>query len=144
MHAQLLKLCPILATLWTVSRQAPLSMGFSRKECWSGLPCLSPGYLPNSGIELASLAPQADSLLTELPGKLQKTSPIFWPTEGSVDRECYLLNQEIKKNIVCHSSSTKVKPSDTAATPSVVPLGKFMMGKKTEHFLCFRCWPWDS
>ena len=32
------KSCATLATAWTVARQAPLSMGFSRQECWSGLP----------------------------------------------------------------------------------------------------------
>ena len=37
------------ATLWTVACHAPLSMGFSRQEYWSGLPCFSPGDLPNSG-----------------------------------------------------------------------------------------------
>ena len=43
-------------TPWTVARQAPLSMGFSRQEYWSGLPFPSLGDLPNSGIELVSLA----------------------------------------------------------------------------------------
>ena len=33
-----------LETPWTVARQAPLSMGFSRQEYWTGLPCPSPGY----------------------------------------------------------------------------------------------------
>ena len=42
-------------TLWTVARQAPLSMGFSRQERWSGLPFPSPGDLPNPEIELRSL-----------------------------------------------------------------------------------------
>ena len=42
-------------TLWTVVSQAPLSMGFSRKEYWSGLPCPSPGDLPDPGIEPTSL-----------------------------------------------------------------------------------------
>ena len=32
---------------WTVAQQAPSSMGFSKQECWSGLPCPPPGYLPN-------------------------------------------------------------------------------------------------
>ena len=41
----------LFAILWTVARQAPLSMGFSRQECWSGLPCPPPGDLPNPGIE---------------------------------------------------------------------------------------------
>ena len=42
-------------TLWTVAHQAPLSMGFSRQEDWSGLPCLLPGDLPNPGIKPTSL-----------------------------------------------------------------------------------------
>ena len=49
-------------TPWTVARQAPLSMGFSRKESWSGLPFHPPGDLPNPGIEHGSPALQADSL----------------------------------------------------------------------------------
>ena len=56
-------------TPWTVAYQAPLSMGFSRQQYWSGLPFLSPGDLPNSGIEPGSPALQADSLLSEPPGK---------------------------------------------------------------------------
>ena len=46
-------------------------MKFSRQGYWSGLPFPSPGDLPNPGIESGSLALQADSLLTELQGKLQ-------------------------------------------------------------------------
>ena len=49
-------------TPWTVAHQAPLSMGFPRQEYWNGLPFLSPGDLPNPGIEPASPARQADSL----------------------------------------------------------------------------------
>ena len=45
----------LLVTPWTVACQAPLSMGFSRHESWSGLPFPSPGDLPDPGIELASL-----------------------------------------------------------------------------------------
>ena len=52
----------LFATPWTVARQAPLSMGFSRQESWSGLSFPSPGDLPNPGIELASPALQADRL----------------------------------------------------------------------------------
>ena len=53
----------------TVARQAPLSLEFSKQEYWSRLPFPSPGDLPNPGIEPGSPALQADSLLTELPGK---------------------------------------------------------------------------
>ena len=54
---------------WTVALEAPLSMGFSRQEYWSGLLCHSPGYIPNPGIKLRSPSLQADSLPSELPGK---------------------------------------------------------------------------
>ena len=43
------------ATSWTVARQAPLPMRFSRQECWSGLPCPPPGDLPDSGTGPTSL-----------------------------------------------------------------------------------------
>ena len=60
--------CPTLCDSWTVDRQAPLSMEFSTKECWSGLPFPSPGALPNPGIKPRSPALQADSLPSEPPG----------------------------------------------------------------------------
>ena len=41
----------LFATLWTVARHAPLTMGFSRQEYWSGLLCPPPGDLPDPGIE---------------------------------------------------------------------------------------------
>ena len=41
----------LFATLRTVAHQAPQSMGYSRQEYWSGLPCPPPGNLPNPGIE---------------------------------------------------------------------------------------------
>ena len=63
--AKSLQSCLTLATPWTVTHQAPLSMGFSRHEYWSALPCPSPGNLPDPGMEPVSpVAPalQADSL----------------------------------------------------------------------------------
>ena len=59
------KLHATLATPWTVTCQAPLSMGFSMKEYWDGLPFPSPGDLLNAGILPGSPALQADSLPTE-------------------------------------------------------------------------------
>ena len=58
----------LFETPWTVAYQAPLSMGFSRQECWSGLPFPSPGDLPDPGIEPWSPALQADALPSEPPG----------------------------------------------------------------------------
>ena len=59
----------LFATPWTVAYQAPLSMGFSRQEYWSGLPFPSPGDLPDPGIEPRSPTLQADTLTSEPPGK---------------------------------------------------------------------------
>ena len=49
----------LFVTPWTVACQAPLSVGFSRQDYWSGLPCLPPRNLPDLGIESKSLTPPA-------------------------------------------------------------------------------------
>ena len=59
----------LFVTPWTVTRQASLSMEFSRKEYRSRLPFPSPGDLPDPGIEPESPTLQADSLPSEPPGK---------------------------------------------------------------------------
>ena len=59
-HSSRVQLC---VTLWTAACQAPLSMGFSRQEHWSGLPCPPPGDLLDPGIKPRSSTLQADSLL---------------------------------------------------------------------------------
>ena len=71
--------CLTLATPWTVACQTPLSMGFSRQEYWSGLPFPSPEDISNLGIKRKSPALQADSLPTELWGKL----PASWSFQMS-------------------------------------------------------------
>ena len=60
---------PLFATTWTVAHQALLSMEFSRPKYWSGLPFPTPGDFPNPGIEPRSPTLQADSSLSEPPGK---------------------------------------------------------------------------
>ena len=55
--------CPTLVTPWTVALQAPLSMGFSRQEYWSGWPFPSPGDLQDPRIELRSFALQVASCI---------------------------------------------------------------------------------
>ena len=59
----------LLVTPRTAARQAPLSMGFSRQEYWSGLPFPSPGDLPDPGIEPGSPTLEADALTSEPPAK---------------------------------------------------------------------------
>ena len=76
---KLLSCVQLFAIPWTIAYQAPPSMEFSWQEYWSGieeywstrvLPFPSPGYLPNPGIKPRSPTLQADTLLSELPGKL--------------------------------------------------------------------------
>ena len=74
----------LFVTSWTVARQAPLSMGFSRQEYWSGLPCPPPGDLPHPGIEPDSaLSPalQADSLPLSCQGS-RTTTVLNWYSEN--------------------------------------------------------------
>ena len=53
----------LLATVWTIARQAPLSRGLSRQEYWSGVPCPLPADLPNPWIKAGSPELEVDSLL---------------------------------------------------------------------------------
>ena len=64
-----LGLSQLFATLWTVALQAPLPMGSSRQEYWSGVPFPSLGDLPKSGIKPRSPALAGGFLTTEPPGK---------------------------------------------------------------------------
>ena len=71
-HAQSLGCVLLFVTPWTIAREVPLFMGFSRPEYWSGQPFPSPGHLPDPGSEPtspASLAWAVGFFTTELPGK---------------------------------------------------------------------------
>ena len=73
----------LCATPWTVARQAPLCIGFSRQEYWSGQPFPSPEDLPNPGIKPRSPALQADFLSAKPQGKPNSWSeqPILSPAD---------------------------------------------------------------
>ena len=73
----------LFTTLWTEARQAPLPMGFSRHEYWSGLPCPPPGDLPYPGIKPMSLKSPA------LAGGFFTTSATW---EGLAVREATFMN----------------------------------------------------
>ena len=64
--------------LWTIALQAPLSMGFPRQGCWSGLPFPSARDLPNPGIDPASPALADKFFTTEPPGKLKSCITMFY------------------------------------------------------------------
>ena len=72
MHAQSLSRVQLFVTPWIAACQAPLSMGLPRQECWSGVPCPSPGDLPHPGLH--PMSPESPALAggfftNELPGK---------------------------------------------------------------------------
>ena len=66
----------LFATLWTLALQAPLSLGFSRQEYWSGLPCPPPGHLSDPRIKPASL------MSPELVGRFSITSTTWEARES--------------------------------------------------------------
>ena len=68
----------LFATPWSITHQAPLSVGVSRQEHWSGLPCPPPGDLLNPGMEPRSPTLLEDSLTSEPPGKPTSHPPPVW------------------------------------------------------------------
>ena len=77
MKVKLLSHVQLFATPWTVAHQAPLSMGFSRQQYWSGLPLPSPRDLSDPGIKPGSPALQADALPSE-PSGTPSTCKVWW------------------------------------------------------------------
>ena len=74
--------CLTLCDLWAVAHQTPLSIEFSRQEYWSGLPFPTPEDLPDPGLEPRSPALQANSVLSEPPGKpLDKMHKQYFKSE---------------------------------------------------------------
>ena len=81
---------PNSATSWTVALQAPLSIGFSRQEYWSGLPFPTPGHLPDPGIEPSSLVSPvlAGGFFTTEPPRSDSILGLCWASPGgSVGKE---------------------------------------------------------
>ena len=108
LHAKSLQLCPTVCDPWTVACQAAPSIGFSRQEYWSGLPCPPPGDLPNPRVEPTSpTAPalQADSLLPSHQG---------CPDEFGGHTAQFLIAHEM-------SSPPFLNPSQMKCSPVVSP-----------------------
>ena len=81
----------LFATLWTIACQAPLSMGFSRQEYWSRLPCCPSGDLPNPGIKPAFIMSPA------LAGRFFMPVPLGKPKRRTHNR---LPHSQIYQNIL--------------------------------------------
>ena len=106
----------LFATVGAIACQAPLSMGFSRQEYWSGLPCPPPGDLSDPGIEPSSLALQADSWLLSHLG-----SPWQFLTEMLI-AQLFFLSMYSQ---FFHDSS--VPASNQRVSPSVLPSVGFIL-----------------
>ena len=93
-------------TLRSVARQAPLSMGFSRQEYWSGLTFPPPGDLPSPGIEPVSPALAGRFFITEPPGKPNKQTTVllkylytfYWATQAAL---------VVKKNLPANAGNVR-------------------------------------
>ena len=90
----------LFVTPWTVAHQAPLSMGFSRQKCCSGLPFPSPGDLPDPGIEPGSPALKADALTSEAPGK-PCVSEVIDISPGNLDSSLCFFQPSISHDVLC-------------------------------------------
>ena len=130
------KSCLTLATPWIVTCQAPLPVGFSRQEYWSGLPFLSPGDLPDPGIEPRSPTLQTDSLLTELWGKpiiRSFYSHKIYPSEIIY----YLLKTDVLSLSISTSRGCRMPSMRSPSSPHAL-----LLADATDSFPSQRCWIW--
>ena len=126
----------LFVTPWTVAYQAPLSMGFSRQECWSGLPFPSLGDLPDPGIEPRSPALQADALPSEPPGKPKLSD---WKV---YHHPCYILPHCFPKSCsirICYHFPQLCHLLDEGKRNSVN-----LKGTKLFIFISLLTWGWVS
>ena len=79
-------------------------MGFPRQEHWKGLPFLSPGDLPDPGIKPVSHALQADSFITEPPGKL--TLYMHTKKKNAVDKLWDIVKSPVTCTLIILSNET--------------------------------------
>ena len=111
MRAKSLQSCPTLFNPWTVAHQAPLSMGFSRQEYWSGFPCPPPGDLSDPGI-------QPPSLMYGLAGRFFTISAI-WETFLLIDPKCVQFSRSVMSNSLRPHESQHAKPPCPSPTPRI-------------------------
>ena len=107
----------LFATSWTVAHQAPLIMGFSKQEYWSGLPCPSPEDLPDQGIKHTSL------MSPTLAGRFFNTSATI--CFFLVCMKDYIQSQAIP--LVIRSKSEYVKRSESITTVTDSPVNVLLL-----------------
>ena len=135
MDACLLSHVQLFVTLWTIAHQAPLSMGFSRQEYWSGLPCPPPGHLPDPGIKPISLmSPALASRFFTTSTAREAHADVFGATKSqtwlnywtttTADRQLENLTLTLKKKgeiINCSLTGKKIQwlPIDHFTSPDI-------------------------
>ena len=123
-------------TPWTVVYQAPPSMGFSRQECWSGLPFPSPGHLLNPGIEPGSPTLQADALPSEPPGKCVYAIVCILPCTSipsdTCSKEMYIL-RNVQSSSIHNNPKLEITP-----IPIDDRKGKLWCAPATQHHASMR------
>ena len=132
MHAKLLQMCLLFMTQWTVACQAPLSMGFSRQEYWSGLPYPLPGDLPNWEIKPRSLRSPA------LTGRFFTTS-ITWETQNIEHLDIFVFQIYDKYFLSFHGLPFYSVHSVLLCTKVVLLLVCFSKVHFIYFFCCFLC-----
>ena len=128
----------LFATPWTVAYQAPLSVGFSRQEYWSGLPFPSPGDLPNPGIEPRSPALHAKSMFLQVAKSLQLYPTLSEPMSCNPPGCCLWVSPGKNTGVGCRALLQRIFPTQGSNPPllpllhwqacslSLVPPGKLM------------------
>ena len=137
--------CPTCATPWTIARQAPLSMEFSRQEYWSGLPFPSPRDLPDPGVRFGSPTLWADSLPYELPAKPSLNSLLYqkliyhrgdrFRTGATPGSSSSPLEEGPHMWLFMHLSSSVPKDSQDYTRPAHSPSNRGCQVGKRESFL---------
>ena len=103
----------LFVTLWTIARQAPLSMGFSRQEYQSELPCFPPGDLPDPGFKPGSPALQADSLPSESPNYhtvafiLHTSKIMFKILHARLQLACEMITSHTRLQLICEMRTSR-------------------------------------
>ena len=127
---------------WTVACQAPLSMGFSRQEYWSRLPCPPRGDLPNPGIEPRSPALPGGFFTSKPPGKPQSRSLlVIYFIYSSV----YMSGNQLILQYHAVSHHDEVITLSSSLRPHQVEKGVSLVVQWQRICLqCRRCWldPW--
>ena len=133
----------LFAIPWTVACQAPLSVGFSRQEYWSGLPCPPPGDLPNPGIKPGSLISRALASRFFTTSAMLTATGHYFSLLYSIPFVCLynMVNMEMHCLDLCFKEGLVPGAVNVAAEPSAFSIFRDGLGRGLYHpSLCpFRC-----